>query len=199
MYNNAVCILNNRLVELFNVILNRRIKNWISDYTNPTSRTRKNFKTPFLFCTWVNVTNGPSDYTWLIPLEVMVSGSRKQVQDSLSQSQRNNMHSILLKYKDGCCYFNTQKANSTDFFETYVMSGIMLCPGEPSRFVKINSCSSLPTPGKSHPVLDAVTKREVAAWTLTHLFIMLENELKVIMKSHSGIKLVSTFPYTMFQ
>lgn len=73
------------------------------------------------------------------------------------------MHSILLKYKDGCCYFNTQKVEFNDFFETYVMSGIMICPGEPSRFVKTNSCSSLPTPGKSHSVHDAVTKREVAA------------------------------------
>lgn len=47
MYNNAVYILNNPLMELFNVVLNRRIKNWISDYTNPTSRTRKKFKSPF--------------------------------------------------------------------------------------------------------------------------------------------------------
>lgn len=47
MYNNAVYILNDPLMELFNAVLNRRIKNWISDYTNPTFRTRKKFKSPF--------------------------------------------------------------------------------------------------------------------------------------------------------
>lgn len=43
-----------------------------------------------------------------------------------------------------------------------------------------------------------VTTRRLP-WTLTHLSIMLQGELRVIMKSRSARKSVSTFPYTMFR
>lgn len=77
------------------------------------------------------------------------------------------------------------------------MSEIILCPGEPSRLMKTSSRSSLPTWGKSHPAHGVVTSKRgklegACHEDLTHLFIMLKSELRVIVKRHNGLKLVST-------
>lgn len=129
----------------------------------------------------------------------MVSGSGKQVSLHYHSLEGITRAHSFWNTKMAAATSTHRKLNSTDFFETYVMSGIILCPGEHSRLMKTNSCSSLPTWGKSHPVHDAVTNKRGGYHEHWHLFIMLENQLRVITKSHSDIKLVSIFPYTMFQ
>lgn len=58
MYSNTIYILNNTIIEWFDIVLNRRKKGKISGYKTPPPEQIK--KTP-TFSKWVNATNVFSD------------------------------------------------------------------------------------------------------------------------------------------